>query len=154
MLRSIFFFSFIILLIFGGCATKPEEIRATSISPLKYRNYDCDQIIDEMDYVSTSSKELFESLKKRHDNDSIKMGVGLVLFWPTLFFLSGDNEVENIQYANLKGEYEALRKAINMKKCSYDMELPKSPDEIMKEYQEEAEKKKQEKALKDKENNL
>lgn len=37
------------------------------------------------------------------------MGVGLVLFWPALFFLAGDDQKEEL--ARLKGEYEALEKA-------------------------------------------
>ena len=56
------------------------------------------------------------------------MGVGLLLFWPTLFFLEGGDDPEAAQYADLKGEFEALRQASVQKCCEIEME---SPDEII-----------------------
>jgi len=56
------------------------------------------------------------------------MGVGLLLFWPTLFFLEGGDGPEAAQYADLKGEFEALRQASVQKCCEIEME---SPDEII-----------------------
>lgn len=43
-------------------------------------------------------------------------GVGLILFWPALFFIDGDGPEAN-EYARLKGEHEALQKASIEKKC-------------------------------------
>jgi hypothetical protein len=55
------------------------------------------------------------------------MGVGLLLFWPTLFFLEGGDDVRAGEYARLKGEKIALEDASTMKKCDTAM-MPKFED--------------------------
>ena len=57
------------------------------------------------------------------------MGVGLVLFWPTLFFLEGGDGPEASEYTQLKGEFEALRTNSVQKKCEIDA---LSPEEVLK----------------------
>ena len=122
------------LLLLVGCASNPNKIPASYVSPFKYKAYDCDQIIVEMDYVSKRTVRLFNSLEKDHKNDQAQMGVGLLLFWPTLFFLEGGDGPEAAQYADLKGEFEALRQASVQKRCEIEME---SPDEIIEKIAEE-----------------
>jgi hypothetical protein len=126
-----------IFALLSGCATNPNKISSSYVSPLKYKNYDCDQIAMEMDYVSQRTTELYNNLKKEASADAVQMGVGLVLFWPTLFLLEGGDGPEAAEYARLKGEYEALRKAAVEKKCDLSL-LPPSPDELIKEKKEEA----------------
>jgi hypothetical protein len=116
----------------SACATQPEDLSTTYVSPLKYSKYDCDQVISEMDYVSKHTSALYASLDKKADNDAAQMGVGLVLFWPTLFFLEGGDGPEAVEYSNLKGDFEALRTVAVKKKCGADS-LPKSPEELIKE---------------------
>ena len=53
-----------------------------------------------------------------------QMGVGLVLFWPTLFFLEGGDGAEAAEYARLKGERDALEQAYTQKKCSAGQTVP------------------------------
>jgi hypothetical protein len=75
--------------LFVGCATSPDKIDAAYVSPLKYKDYDCDQIAMEMDYIGNRTTKLYQRLKNESDADSWQMGIGLVLFWPTLFALEG-----------------------------------------------------------------
>jgi len=89
----------------------------------------------EMDYVSQRTTELYNSLQKEASADAVQMGVGLVLFWPTLFMLEGGDGREATEYARLKGEYEALRKAAIENKCNLSL-LPPSPDQLIKEKEE------------------
>ncbi|MDA8620744.1 metal ABC transporter ATP-binding protein [Planctomycetota bacterium] len=112
-----------------GCATKPSNIKAAYVSPLKYKDYTCDQIIMEMDHVGRRVDELYVALKKRADGDAAVTGVGLILFWPVLFAIDGDGP-EAQEYARLKGEYEALRQQSVAKNCDQSA-LPPSPDEIV-----------------------
>ena len=77
------------LFIVVGCASNPNKIEAAYVSPLKYQNYDCDQIGLEQSHVERRTNDLYHSLKKEADADAAQMGVGLILFWPTLFFLEG-----------------------------------------------------------------
>jgi len=48
------------------------------------------------------------------------MALGMILFWPALFFLEGGDGPAASQYSQMKGEFEALRKASTMKKCMND----------------------------------
>ncbi|OGT89133.1 MAG: metal ABC transporter ATP-binding protein [Gammaproteobacteria bacterium RIFOXYA12_FULL_61_12] len=137
-----------ITLILGACASQPEKMAASYVSPLKYKDYDCNQISMEMDQVSHKTVTLYQALKKKADNDSTQMGVGLVLFWPALFFLEGGDGPEAVEYSNLKGEFEALRKAASVKECPMTS-LPKSPEEIIKEKAEEEKAKKKMETKKD-----
>ena len=126
-----------IFVLLSGCASSPKKISSSYVSPLKYKSYDCEQIAMEMDYVSNRTTELYNSLKKEANADAVQMGVGLILFWPTLFMLEGGDGPKAAEYARLKGEYEALRKAALEKKCDLSL-LPPSPDELIKEKEEAA----------------
>ena len=113
-----------------ACASNPNDIDAAYVSPLKYKDYDCDQLAMEMDYVGQRTTKLYQRLKDERTADNWQMGVGLVLFWPALFFLEGGDGPEAAEYAQLKGEYEALRDNAVTKKCGIES---KSPEEIIRE---------------------
>lgn len=101
----------------SACATNPNKISAAYVSPLKYENYDCQQIAMEMDAVQRKGNQLFQTLKGRNTNDKWMMGVGLAVAWPALFFLKGKNGQLQGEYAQLKGEYDALQTSAVRKKC-------------------------------------
>lgn len=117
------------VLVLGACASNPDKITAAYVSPSKYQDLDCEQIGREMDIVGERTTMLHAQLKKERDKDNAQMGVGLVLFWPALFFLEGGDGPEAAEYAQLKGDFEALRENSTQKNCAIDA---KSPEEIMK----------------------
>jgi hypothetical protein len=100
-----------------GCQTSPNKIASAYVSPLQYANYDCDQIVAELARVGDKTSQLNGELAKKASADTAKMTVGLILFWPTLFFLDGDS-AQNAEYAKIKGDYEALQKVAIEKKCN------------------------------------
>lgn len=108
---------FLGVLLSSGCASKPDNLVAAHVSPLKYSQYSCEQVLQEMEYTSQRTIELYNSLNKKADTDSAQMAVGMLLFWPALFFLEGGDGPEASEYSRLKGEYEALRKISIQKKC-------------------------------------
>ena len=61
---------------------------------------------------------LYTSLDDEADADEAQMAIGLILFWPALFFLEGGDGPEAAEYAQLKGESEALERAAIAKRCS------------------------------------
>ena len=112
--------SFVVLLLVTllfGCATAPEKLGTTYVSPLQYKDYTCDQIGMEMQRVSRKVAELRGTLDKDASNDAAQMGIGLILFWPALFFLEGGDGVNASQYSHLKGEFEALEQVAIQKDC-------------------------------------
>ena len=126
------------LLLTAGCASQPHDIAAAYVSPMQYRNYDCEQIAAEMQRVSSRTTELTGQLDQKADRDNMQMGVGLILFWPTLFFIDGDGPEAN-EYARLKGEFEALEKTAVQRNCHLEIEtlrpkLPEKPKNAQGEY--------------------
>ncbi|MBZ0163493.1 MAG: hypothetical protein K8H74_12355 [Notoacmeibacter sp.] len=100
-----------------GCASKPENISASYISPLTYQNYTCDQLAQEAGRVSTRAAEMAGVQEKKATNDAVAVGVGVVLFWPALFFVKGNRATE-AEFSRLKGEMEAIEKAAIQKGCN------------------------------------
>jgi hypothetical protein len=118
----------------GACAKHSKDIPAQYVSPMQYNSYSCKQIEQEMRVLSTKVSDLAAQCDKTASNDDVQMGVGLILLWPTLFFLDGDTP-QAAEYARLKGEFDALEKAAIQKNCSLDVERPKAskPQEVTKE---------------------
>lgn len=109
--------------VLSGCASDPANISAASVSPMQYNAYDCNQVIADLDRVTKRANELNTSLKEKADNDSTQMALGMVIFWPALFFLEGGDGPDAAEYARLKGEKEALEKTAISKNCA----LPPAP---------------------------
>jgi hypothetical protein len=99
---------------------------------LTYEDYNCKQIGGELERVSRRVNELASQVDSRASGDTAKMTVGLILLWPTLFFIHG-NGPEAQEYGRLKGEYETLEKVSIQKECGYEFKalepLEKSPPE-------------------------
>ncbi len=101
----------------SACASHSEDIAAAYVSPLQYQSLDCVQIAAEMQRVRTRAGELAGAIDESASDDAIVMGVGIVLFVPALLFLEGDGP-EASEFANLKGEEQALQTAATEQKCS------------------------------------
>ncbi len=93
---------------------------------MQYDGYKCKQIAMEMQRVSTRVTELGGLQKKAANNSDVAMGVGLVLFWPALFFLDS-HSAQAAEYGRLKGEFNALEQAGIQKNCGIHVEQPKLP---------------------------
>lgn len=101
----------------AGCATGSKDIRSAYVSPLTYDSYSCQQLVVENQRLQGRISQVGGDVDKKASGDKVKMGVGIVLFWPTLFFLKGDG-VEAQEYARLKGEHEAIESTYTRKNCS------------------------------------
>jgi len=99
-----------------GCASSPQDIPAYYVSPKKYDNFTCDEIGDEAVAMSNHMRSLYGDASKAHATDVALTATSLVLFWPALFFLGG-NEADESQYSVLKGEVNAIELASNRKGC-------------------------------------
>jgi len=109
-----------------SCATDPDQIKPHYISPHKYREYECEQLSQELNYIGHKMQELYQRLKQRRERDEIQ--AAFVWFYcVTCPFLNGDGP-EADQYADLKGEFEALRIEAYKKDCRIE---GLSADEVM-----------------------
>ena len=101
----------------SGCASSPDKMASAYVSPIQYQDYDCKQVGAELTRVSRRAQELYGQLDKTASNDAAQMAVGMVLFWPALFFLEGGDGPEAAEYARLKGERDALKQVAIQKHC-------------------------------------
>lgn len=98
-----------------GCSTSPEKIQAAYVSPLAYQSYNCGQLGAEMSRINNRVQGAASGQQSESTKDAAAMGVGLVIFWPALFFMIGDDRKEEL--ARLKGEAEAVEQAAIQKEC-------------------------------------
>ncbi len=117
----------IFVIFIAGCATEAKDIQTSYVSPLTYNNYDCEQISSEASRLTRKVSESASKVDDRASSDSSTMAIGLILFWPSLFFLDGDGP-EAQEYARLKGEYEALEVASIQKKCGHKFQTIALPE--------------------------
>jgi len=104
-----------------GCATRPEDVSATYVSPLQYQNYNCNQIGLEIGRVSRRVAEVSGTQDSTATGDAWALGIGAILFWPALFFMIGGDHEDEL--ARLKGEYEALESAAIANECHITPQL-------------------------------
>lgn len=100
----------------AACAAQPESVQAQYVSPLMYQSYNCDQVRLEMQRVSMRVSEVADRQRGAANRDSVAVGVGMILFWPALFMLSGRDHSQEL--GRLRGEYEAIEKAAIEKNCN------------------------------------
>jgi hypothetical protein len=101
----------------AGCASKAENIAASYTSPIVYESWSCPQIAQEAARVSSRAAQLAGVQDSKATGDAIATGVGVVLFWPALFFIKGDSTT-SAELARLKGEMEAIEAASIKKSCN------------------------------------
>ena len=110
----------------AGCATSPDNITAAYVSPMQYESYSCSQLREEATRVSARAIQATGAQSSKASGDAVAMGVGLILFWPSLFFIKGDGTTA-AEVARLKGEMDAIEQASVRKKCG--IQFQKAPAE-------------------------
>ncbi|HEX3915800.1 MAG TPA: hypothetical protein VHW60_00565 [Caulobacteraceae bacterium] len=112
-------------MILSACASSPDSVHATYVSPLQYSSLSCAEIHDELLRVSDQVRRVARQQSKDHTRDQVAMGVGLVVFWPALFFIAAGNHKEEL--AELKGQYDALSDAGVHKNCGAETDTAGPP---------------------------
>lgn len=103
-------------LLLSACATHPNNIQASYVSPVTYSAYTCDQLRDELGRVGSRVDQVTGQQRSRANNDAWAFGVGMVLFWPALFFMANGDQKEEL--GRLKGEYDAIQMSATQKQCA------------------------------------
>ncbi len=108
---------FSLIFFIAGCASSPDELTTTHVSSFKYTRMSCVQLIEEVDSVGSKIVNLHASLDKKANDDTAQMAIGMIFFWPALFFLEGGDGPQAVEYSRLKGEREAIEKAARRLSC-------------------------------------
>src|SRR5437762_1280624 len=75
-----------------GCASQPDSIEPSYISPVTYQSWSCDQLLDERIRL-TKEVERVSGLQRENANaDTAMMTVGVILLWPMLFGLAATKD--------------------------------------------------------------
>lgn len=113
-------------LLLAGCATPPKDIGSTYVSPIQYEPYTCEQLIQEGERVSARAASLTGEQQKKATKDAWMTGIGVVLFWPTLFFIKGDGP-QAAELSQVKGQMDALQQASIRKQCGIQFQSSAPP---------------------------
>lgn len=105
------------LAILGACASDPKKVSASYVSAALYQNLTCEQLGLEATRVSNLVTEVTGAQRGQRTTDTVVTTVGVLVFWPALFFIGGDDE-KTAELARLKGEMEAIEKASIQKNCA------------------------------------
>ncbi len=107
----------------SSCASKPSDIEAAYVSPALYESLSCDRLREEATAVSARAIAASGAQQKKADNDAVAVGVGVVIFWPALFFAKGDGATA-AEVSRLKGEMKAIESASLKNNCGIRFEDP------------------------------
>jgi uncharacterized protein YceK len=88
-MRKVILSGFAAIVLLSGCATKSNDISAAYVSPIQYQSYTCAQLQEEAARVSARAAVASGAQDQKATNDAVATGVGVVLFWPALFFHQG-----------------------------------------------------------------
>lgn len=108
-------------ILLSGCATNPNQISAAYVSPVLYENLSCKQLAAEAQRVSNAAAAATGAQSNQASKDAVMTTVGVVLFWPALFFIGGDKGGA-AEVARLKGEMQAIEQANIQKNCGIEFQ--------------------------------
>ncbi len=106
------YFTLAVLVIASACAKSPESISASYVADEKYTSRTCQQMLAEYARVS----DLLIAASNQQSAARTSDTVGVLLIGLPLGSMGGD-DVE-VKVAQLKGEQEAIRRAMGIKRCA------------------------------------
>lgn len=113
-------------LVVAACAKEANQVGPTYVSPITYENYTCPQLTEEAQRVSQRAAAAAGVQDSKATNDKVAMGVGLVIFWPALFFTKGNDET-TAELARLKGSMDAIEQMSIQKRCGITFQHGPAP---------------------------
>lgn len=107
----------LVAFVVGTCAltgcfnlpTQPSQISGAYVNSMRYENFDCNRLSAEADSLSRRESQLAIAQEQRLKSSKVQA------FW--LGYGQGDG-IEASELANVRGEREAVRKAMDVNKCS------------------------------------
>jgi len=100
----------------AGCATSPNKIAPSYVSPVTYSGYSCTELAEEAQRVSVRAAQASGQQRDQATRDTVAVTAAVIVFWPALFFVGGDKTNAN-ELASLKGQMDAIEQVSIAKKC-------------------------------------
>ena len=108
-------FTLVAALALSGCATAPDQIATAYVSPTAYSGQTCGQLNAEAQQINARLASATGQQAAQASNDATMTAVALILFWPALFFIGGNDQA--LAIAQMRGEAEAVRAAAIARGC-------------------------------------
>jgi hypothetical protein len=109
----------------AGCASRSSEVTATYVSSIQYHSHTCKQLTAEAENISARAVQLSGAQDSKATRDAVATTVGVVVFWPLLFAVRGDDNT-TAELARMKGEMEAIEHASVQKNCGIKFQRPEA----------------------------
>jgi hypothetical protein len=100
----------------AGCASRSSEVTATYVSTLSYQSHTCPQLAAEAEHIASRAAQLSGAQDSKATRDAVATTVGIVVFWPLLFAVRGDDNT-TAELGRMKGEMEAIERMSVQKNC-------------------------------------
>ena len=107
----------------ASCASRSSEVTASYVSGLQYQGYTCVQLAQEAEAISSRAAQLAGAQDSKATRDAVATTVGVVVFWPMLFAVRGDDNT-TAELSRMKGEMEAIERASIQKNCEIKFQRP------------------------------
>ncbi|WP_245264750.1 hypothetical protein [Aquamicrobium defluvii] len=91
-------------------------VQATYTPTVLYQNLTCEQLVREGWTVSNRAHAAAGKQNRHRVEDEVAITAGVLVFWPALFFTHG-NDATTAEFAQLKGEMQAIEAASQAKNC-------------------------------------
>ncbi len=100
-----------------ACASQPENMEEHYVSHHNYKNMSCEELEREAGVINAQASQLFHKLNEEANLDAAQFWAGMLVVWPSLFFLEGGDGADADTYSRLKGEFTAVERAARAKGC-------------------------------------
>ena len=99
----------------SACAPAPGDIAAAYVSPTAFSGRTCAALNSDATVLNARLVAATGQQQAAADNDAAMVGIGMLIFWPMLFAVGGNDQSPAI--AQMRGEAEAIRSAAVSRGC-------------------------------------
>ena len=92
----------------SACSTGSTGVSASYVPTSKYNGWSCESLNLELSRVQNRASAITGKLEQDKSTDQAVAAAGILLFWPALFFLDGDDPVKQAELSRMLGEAEAI----------------------------------------------
>lgn len=108
----------IVIVLFTGCAASRPNTIMPKQENNKYIDYTCSDLEVRANEITSQSIELKKQLDNNYQNDDTKLIVGVLVAFPVLFSIQGnDKDLTNL-YSKIKGELLNIQEVNIQNKCN------------------------------------
>jgi hypothetical protein len=92
---------------------------------MQYESFQCPQLSEEAQRINSRASIVAGTQDEKATRDAVATGVGVIIFWPALFFIGG-NDQQTAELARLRGELEAIEQVSIRKRCGLKFVRPQA----------------------------